>query len=324
MELCSDNMIINLVLFLFGLVILIKGSDWFVEGASDLARRFNISEVVIGLTLVSLGTSMPEFATNVYASTNGEGGIALGNIVGSNISNILLILGVGALLFGKIKIQKVMFWRDGMCMMGMTLLCFLFCVFGKELNRIEGAILLLGMCAYGYYLFRHREVLEEETEGEVPERSFGSAAVAGGFSLLGLVMLTGGAKVMVDNVVWFSVKMQWDQAVIGSTVVALGTSLPELAVTVAGVIKKKHDIAMGNIIGSNFFNIGLILGISALICPIPVSGVMMTFNLPVMLGSGLLLLIFMRSGWRVVRAEGAVFLLGYVGFIVWNLINIKA
>ncbi len=323
MDFCSGCIWVNLILFVIGLTVLIKGSDWFIDGASSLARRFSISDAVIGLTLVSVGTSMPEFATNIYAVCTNQPDIALGNIVGSNISNILLILGVGAMLTRVITFSHVMLWRDGMCMMGVTLLCFLFCIFGRELNRWEGGILFLSMVAYSVYLFRHRDVMEDETSDDHSECRFNSAGSAIGFSALGLLLLVAGAKMMVDNAVWFSVKLELNQAVIGSTVVALGTSLPELAVTIGGVIKKKHDIAVGNIIGSNFYNIGLILGTSALIAPIPVSDVMMYVNLPIMLVSGLMLLGFMYSGRRLVRMEGVALSIAYAIFIAWNVYKIK-
>lgn len=323
MDFCSGNVVVNLLLALIGLAFLIKGSDWFVEGAAGVARRYRISEAVIGLTLVSLGTSLPEFATNVYASGTGQGDISLGNIVGSNISNTLLIMGAGAVLSARIAIARETMWRDAGSMLGVTLLCYLFCAMGHEVERWEGLILLAAMIGYSICLCRNRSALEEEA-GDVSVAKFATAGTAIGFAALGLVLLVAGAKMMVDNVVWFSLRLHLNQAVIGTTVVALGTSLPELAVTVMGVIKKKHAMAVGNVIGSNFYNIGLILGTSALIAPVPVAPMMQYFNLPVMMLSAVMLLIFMYTGRRLVRREGIALLAGYAVFIAWNVWNIKS
>lgn len=314
---------INILIFAAGLVILIKGSDWFIDASAYTAKRFKVPELVIGLTLVSLGTSLPELATNIYACINNQGSIALGNIVGSNITNVLLILGVGVVMLGSVPIPKPMLKRDGYIMFAISLLCFIMCVIGEQLGRLDGIILLTVSFAYMIYLFRNNDSLEAELDGGDDTPAFKNLRHAIIFIIIGLAMTFTGAKMLVDNVVWAANAMQLNQAVIAATIVALGTSVPELAVTIASVVKKRHGIAMGNIIGSNIFNVGLILGLSAIISPLPIDREMLLVNLPIMLASSALLLIFMRTSWKLVRSEGFILLALYISFIAYNVMKIK-
>ncbi|MBN2642409.1 MAG: calcium/sodium antiporter [Victivallales bacterium] len=319
----TEHLIVNILIFALGVAILIKGSDWFIDGASYIARKFNVPEIVIGLTLVSLGTSLPELATNVYASLNGEGCIAIGNVVGSNITNVLLVLGAGIVLTRNIDIPKALLKRDGFFMLGASLLCAGMYALGGGLGRIDGVILLIIVLYYLYILLKHKDSLEAELPDKDEPEAFKGIRGALVFSALGLIMIFAGAQMLVDNVVWTAEKLNWNKAVISATIVALGTSLPELAVTIAGVIKKKHGIALGNIVGSNIFNILLILGISCVISPIGLEKEMLYVNLPIMVTSSALLLIFMRTSWKLVRAEGVILLLLYCLFIGYNVMKLK-
>ncbi len=318
----TSYLTLNIIIFIAGLAVLIKGCDWFIEGASFVARKFEVPEMIIGLTLVSVGTSLPELATDTYASFHNEGSIALGDIIGSNITNILLVLGVGIILLKEISIPKALLRRDGFIMTAGFIACTIMCVIGHTLGRIDGIILLVAVVVYLIYLWKHRDSLEAELEEEEKEK-FKSIPPALIFTVIGLVMVFLGAKMLVDNVVWTANKLQLNQAIIAATIVAFGTSVPELAVTIGSVIKKKQGMALGNIVGSCIFNVCLILGICATISPIPVDRDMLVFNMPIMIATGILLLIFMRTKWKLVRWEGAVLLTLYCVFIGYNVYKIK-
>lgn len=334
-SLTTPWVLVNIILFLLGLAILIKSSDWFVDAAAYIAKHFKVSELVIGLTLVSFGTSLPELATDVYASINGVGAIAIGDIVGSNISNICLVLGLGVVLSGAIPIGKTVLKRDAVIMLLIFFAFVVMCAIGpafafgpmeKGLGRIDGIILLVMFVLYLGFLITHKDSLEAEMEGEDDEgaegdfKHLGTASI---FLIAGLVLVFVGAKLLVDNVVWTAEKWGLDKAIVSATIVAFGTSVPELSVTVTSVLKKKNAIALGNIIGSCIFNLVLVLGISSLINPIDITVQMFYVILPLMLLSGIVLAIFMRSGWRLVRAEGIWLLVIYVVFIVYNIFQVK-
>ncbi|MBP1583697.1 MAG: calcium/sodium antiporter [Victivallales bacterium] len=312
----SDNLLVNLFLFCVGLYALLKGSDLFVDSASALAKRLKVSELVIGLTVVSMGTSLPELATNVYASLQGKDTIAYGNIVGSNITNVMLVLGLGTILLGQIDFPRKLFFRDGLTMLLMTLLTLGSAWFLHGLPRWGGAIYLLLFAVYMFILFRNQEL----PDGDDAPATFAGRGLA--FLLLilalGLTLVTGGAKAVVDNAIWLATRLGVSETVVAVTAVALGTSLPELVVTITGIIKKRSGIAIGNIVGSNIFNMQLILGVSSLIHPLRVETTMRNFNLPWLLVSDLLLLTFMRTKWKLLRWEGVILFLGYAIFLWKN------
>jgi len=316
MNFCSDNLPLNIILFCVGLYALLKGSDLFVDAASALARRLKVSELVIGLTVVSMGTSLPELATNVYASIQGKDTIAYGNIVGSNITNVMLVLGLGTILLGKIEVPRKLFTRDGLIMLLMTLLTLGSAWFLHGMPRWGGAVYLLLLAGYMFMLFRE--------QGDIVDDEDTSALVGRGVAFLllvlalGLVLVTVGAKTVVDNAIWLAMRLGVSETVVAVTAVALGTSLPELVVTLMGIIKKRSGIALGNIVGSNIFNMQFILGVSSLIHPLAVDASMRNFNLPWLLLSDLLLLSFMRWKWKLLRWEGVVLFLGYAVFLWKN------
>lgn len=318
---------INIVLFIMGLIILIKGSDWFVEAASQIARTYHTPEIIIGLTLVSIGTSLPEFATSVYASIDHEGAIVLGDIVGSNITNITIVLGVGVVIIGKIKTPKHLMKRDIFFMLGIFLLLLVFSHINldgyNDISRIEGVILLVLLVTYFAYLFKHRKILADELGNEAHhDKKFSGNAVAWMFFAIGIVLIILGAKAMIDNAIWTAEKFALSKALIAATIIAFGTSAPELAVTITSVIKKRNDIALGNIIGSCIFNIILVIGICATISPIKPGVDMNNVIIPAMVGCGLMLTIFMRTGWKLIRFEGFILLATYIAFIVYNVVKL--
>jgi cation:H+ antiporter len=268
--------------------------------------------------LVSIGTSLPELATVVYASATGEGGIAFGDIVGANITNITMVLGLGAVLVGKIPIPKTMIRRDSLILVGVFGIFFLLCQFGggahKSLSRFDGAILLFIFVAYVIFL-----LATEKSDGEEEENvKFKSMFTAFTFFLLGLLMVFIGAKFMVDNVVWIAESFNVPKALIAATIVALGTTVPELAVTITGVMKKQHAIALGNILGSCIINIVMILGVASLIRPLGINSEMI-FSIILLFILGILLTVAMFTGSRLTRKEGAVFLSLYLLFWGYNI-----
>lgn len=321
----TEIALVNVVLFVVGLGVLVKGSDWFIEGAASVAHHYHISDVVIGLTLVSIGTSLPELAANVYASIIGKGGIAMGNVTGSNVANTLLILGLSITIMGRIATDRLLFQRDILVMVGVYVvfaaMCYLFPAGASVLVRAEGALLLLVFAVYMVHLFRVRGPRQGASPDEAAAEVGHVASVgrACGYLFVGGLMVVLGARVLVDNVVWAAAKFGIPQEVLSATVVAFGTSVPELSVTIAGLAKKRGQIAMGNIIGSNIFNLVFVMGAAAVVKPAPVSGEVRGFILPTMLASGAALAIFMRTSWALQRWEGIVFLAGYVVFIGWNV-----
>ena len=328
MILATDSLSINILIFVIGLGILIKGSDWFVDAAAYIAHHYKIPDIIIGLTLVSVGTSLPELATNLYASSNNEGSIVLGNVIGSNITNICLVLGIGVLCAGSngMSICTRVFRRDGMVMLS------LFCIYAllaygvndvDVLTRQDGLILLLLGIAYTVYLLLtspKKDLEDEAVEGELAFKTLGSSIL---FLILGMIMVSAGAKTMVDTVVQTAVDFNISKGVIAATVVAFGTSVPELAVTISSVRKNNNDLALGNILGSCIFNLVLVLSISSLVAPISMPAEMINVINPMMLVSGVVLIVAMKNGWRLVRTEGVVLLLLYAGFVMYNIRNIS-
>lgn len=329
MKIISPYISLNILFFIIGLIVLIKGSDWFIDAASYIARKFHVSEIVIGLTLVSIGTSLPELATNIYASIEGEGDFAVGNVVGSNIANVALVLGIGAVLMRKIPSSGTIQKRDGTTMIIVYLIFFIFCFFNNSekgefiINRYESIIFLIIFSVYMYILFFSSDNNKNEIEDEVHkhESKFSNIVSASLVFIIGLLAVYLGSNLMVDNAVCSAEKLGISKAVIAATIVAFGTSVPELAVTIAGVVKKEEAIALGNIIGSCIFNITLVIGVSACINPISASSQSVYVLTPFMIFTGILLLIFMISDSIISRKEGFALLLIYLIFMTYNILS---
>ena len=250
------------MLFIIGLVALLGGGEYLVRGASSIARRMHLSPMVIGLTVVGFGTSAPELLVSVQAALAGQPGLAIGNVLGSNIANILLILGVAAAIAALvIPIRQV--WRD-LGFMGLATAMIWVMLLDGTISRLDGVILVMGLIAFlaSAFLLGEPEVPDEDQ----PVAPLGIALL---MTLGGLVALVIGARLLVDSASEIARAFGVSEAVIGLTVVAVGTSLPELATSVIAAFRRQTDIAVGNVIGSNIFNIFSILGITALITPIP-------------------------------------------------------
>lgn len=294
-----------------GFVMLLKGADWFVDGASEIAERFGIPQLVIGLTIVAMGTSAPEAAVSIAAALKGNADITIGNIVGSNILNILIILGLSALI-APLAVAKSTIYCEIPFMTGITLLL-LFQGRGGAVGIGEGIILLLFFLVYlGYLFFMAKRKDEIQAASAKKHRLWQSLlAVAAG-----MLLIVGGSQVLVDAVSGLARIWGMSERFIGLTIVALGTSLPELFTSVSASRKGKADIAIGNIVGSNIFNILFVVGLSALITPVSFAAEFFGDTL-VAAAAGALLFAFVIRKQRLNRWCGAVMLAVYGGYFVW-------
>jgi cation:H+ antiporter len=305
-------MLMIILALVLGLVLLYFGAEWLVGGSSAVAIRFGMSPLIIGLTLVAFGTSAPELVVSVQATLTGHGDIAVGNVVGSNIFNIAVILGISALIF-PMSVHRDLIRRDMPVMLLAALVAILFLLDG-HLDRWEGGVLFAGIVAYVVLSIRAaRRQPPPEEELTVPAVS-GGLPKACALVVFGLGILVLGSYALTWGAVRLAIRFGVSEAVIGLTIVACGTSLPELATSVVAAFRKQADIAIGNIVGSNIFNVFAILGIATLIRPIEGPDVQAS-DLWTMGGFSLLLLPLMWTGFRISRVEGALFLALYVGYL---------
>lgn len=307
-----------------GLVLLVKGADWLVDGASAIAKRFHISDIVIGLTVVAFGTSMPEFVVNMVAVANGTTDLAITNSLGSNIINVFVILGISALIC-PIASQK--HCRDFDIPMsiiaGLLVLAFATVTMSGEvkgLQRWEGAVLLFFFIVFMVSNVRHAKtgVCETESENVVVMKVWKAVLLV----VVGLVGLVVGGELIVRSTVSIATRLGVSEAIIGLTIVALGTSLPELATSVIAAMKKNVDIALGNVIGSNIFNVFFILGASAVIRPLPAYKGLSLDALMAALGCAMVWLFIKTNAKRELKWwHGACMLLVYAGYLAYRLMT---
>lgn len=320
----------TVVLFVLGVVLLIGGSEMLVRGASRLAVIAGISPLVVGLTVVAFATSSPELAVCVRSALAGNGGLAVGNVVGSNILNVLLILGAAAVI-APLSVSQKLIRLDVPLMIGVSVLMALLARDGV-VNRWDGGLLALIGVAYVAFSIRQsrlegREVVQDyEDEFAVPvdERDEPREVLREVvFVAVGLALLVLGAQWMVDGAVVFARGLGVSDLLIGLTIVAMGTSLPEIATTVTASLKGERDVAIGNVIGSNLFNILFVMGLTALFAPggVPVSRGALTFDLPVMIGVAVACLPVFFLGGRISRWEGALFLGYYAAYTAYLIMT---
>jgi cation:H+ antiporter len=309
----------SILLVLGGLVLLALGGELLVRGAVGMAALLGISPLLAGLTIVGFGTSTPELATSVQAAMAGSPGIAVGNVVGSNIANILLILGISALVL-PLTVNPASFQRDSIALGGSALLCTGAVLMGV-IGALTGAVLLACLVGYIWYAYKSESVAEDDEchrhEAEAEDRPVPpntGPVILGGMIIAGLAAAIFGAGLLVDGATVLAKAAGVSETVIGLTVVAIGTSLPELIACLVAVYRKHADVALGNIVGSNIYNILGILGITGIIAPIEVPGEIAGIDIWVMLGVTALLIVQLRSGWRLSRIEGAVLLALYCGY----------
>ena len=306
-------MITNLTLLILSLVALYIGAGWLVQGSSALALKAKISPLVIGLTIVAFGTSAPELVVSLNAALKGEGEIAIGNILGSNIFNIGIILGISATIY-PLQAKKQLLRIDIPVMLIATILLTIF-FWNGELGRMEGSFFLAGIILYTifslYYSRKHGEEPNLELEEQPRHWAFDTLEIVGG-----LVVLIFASHLLVENATSIAREVGLSEAVIGLTIIAAGTSMPELATTIVAASKGKTDIAIGNIVGSNLFNILAIASSCSLVQPIVAKNVNY-IDLLVMLAISLLLLPLVKSGQKITRTEGLVLVIVYVIYMFW-------
>lgn len=298
------------LLFFVGLAILVGGGEALVRGASAIARAFHLSPLLIGLTIVGFGTSAPELIVSVQAALAGQSGIAIGNVIGSNISNVLLILGVSALI-APLIIPGRKLWRELAFMLGATAVVWLMLSDG-QITRIDGLILIAGLAAFLVTAFITGSGQPPEQGSQTASANWKPWVMTGA----GLVLLIIGARLLVDSATTIARDFGISEAVIGLTIVAVGTSLPEMATSVIAAFRKHTEISVGNIVGSNIFNLFGILGITALIAPIPAEARFAAIDMWWVAGSslGLAVVAFLLGG--LPRIAGAALLAAYGAYIL--------
>ena len=354
-------MAINIVLLVLGVIIVLKGADWLTDGAVNIATRFGVSQMVIGLTIVAMGTSMPEFCVSMVSALKGTPDLAVGNVVGSNTLNTLLIVGCSALV-APIMVKRSSVKRDIPFAVVASLLMLLFCLDGA-IGRVDAAVLFAGFCLFMFVTLKYAKTTEgpaaavatsgaatttaiseastsqassseaSSSETSAPEASSSEtsaqeASQVSGTSMLkavvmivvGLLCLIAGSNMFVDNASFVASSLGVSDAVIGLTIVAGGTSMTELATSMVSAKKGNSDIAIGNVIGSNVFNILMIIGITGLVKPMHIAGIT-TLDLIMMLASMLLMWFFCRTTYKVKRWEGAVLTIIYLAYLTWLIMN---
>lgn len=310
--------LMTLLLLVVGLVLLTFGADVLVKGASSLAGSLGISPLIIGLTVVAFGTSAPEMSVSVSSAFKGSAEIAVGNVVGSNIFNVLFILGVSAIA-ASLVVQKQLVRFDIPIMIYASFIVLLMGIDG-QISRFDGLLLFTGIIAYTVFLIkeaRREGVLVADGADDIaPPQPLWKNII---LIVVGLVMLVVGSQWLVDGAVEIAKYFGLSELVIGLTIVAAGTSLPELATSVMASLKGERDIAIGNIVGSNIFNIGAVLGLSSIVAPqgLSVTGTLLTIDIPVMILVALVCLPVLLSNYTITRTDGVAFLACYVVYVTY-------
>ena len=328
-NLLSYGMWVGIVLIIVGFIALVKGADWLVDGASAIAKRFGISDLVIGLTVVAFGTSMPEFVVNMVSVAEGTTDLAITNILGSNIINTFVILGLTALVYPVVSQKRSRDFDIPLSIIaGILVFAFVavnspFGEVGRGISRFGGIILLVLFCYFLYNTFRHaKDHPDDGPTEEVPDKEI-TVRRALCLILAGLVGLVVGGEMIVKSAVDLATRMGVSEAIIGLTIVALGTSLPELATSVIAATKHNSDIALGNVVGSNIFNVFFVLGTSAAVRPLPAYDGIELDAWMAAVGSMLVWLFVKTNREREIkRWGGAILLLVYVGYLTYRLLNV--
>lgn len=315
-------MLIPILLLLVGFAILIKGADYLVNGASSAAKKYGISNLAIGLTVVAFGTSMPELIVSLISAFQGKNDASFGNVIGSNNFNLLFILGIAGLIYPLVVQRNTVKYEVPLSLLAAGLLYLVVndSLFGGDaagsLSRIDSAILLVFFAGFLFYIYKTMSHTTDVEEGE-PIKIY-SMPLSIGMVVFGLAMLIGGGQLVVTNALEIARGFGLSEKLIGLTILAAGTSLPELATSCVAAYKKNTDIAIGNVVGSNIFNIFFILGITGFINPMPYNAAM-NFDLWILMGSTVLLMIFMftLNTRKLDRWEAAIMLLAYIAYTAY-------
>lgn len=308
------QILIQFVLLAVGFVLLMKGADWFVEGASKIADKFGIPQLVIGLTIVAMGTSLPEAAVSISAALKGSAGLTIGNIVGSNILNVLIILGLTSVICA-VPVKKSTVKYEIPFTIGITVALAVMGLLDNQVSRLEGIGLWALMIVYLLYLLRMAK--KGEPLEEVPEAGKNDTVLKMVLMVVvGAAMIVLGSNVTVDAATELAIIFGMDERLIGLTIVALGTSLPELVTSVTAAVKGKSDIAIGNIVGSNIFNILFVVGTTAIITPVSYSADFLADSI-VAAAAMILLFVCVLRRQKLTRLGGAIMLVGYAAYFVY-------
>ena len=302
----------NILLIIAGFVLLFLGGELLLRGSIALAKRFQLSNLLIGAVVIGFGTSTPELSASISAALKGAPDIALGNVIGSNTANVFLIAGMAGLLC-PLKIPYASVHRDVVIMIISSVMLVVMMWF-ETLDMITGVIFLLTLAGYIIWSFQSSD---DDCDNEAISAKTYSTGMAFVLLAVGIATLTGGAALMVDGVIGVARRFGISEAIIGLTVVAVGSSLPELATAIISSIQKQSEMVLGNIIGSSIFNVLAILGVTALIQPIPVSPQMMAFDVWVMIAATLLLTLLIVMGIKIGRRIGSLMVIGYLSYVIW-------
>jgi cation:H+ antiporter len=313
------------LLLLLGFAILIKGADFLVNGASSIAKKNGISNLAIGLTVVAFGTSLPELIVSLFSALDGKNDASFGNVIGSNIFNLLFILGIAGIIYPLVVQRNTVKYEVPLSLLAAGILFFLvndgmiWGTAGNGLGRLDAAILLVFFALFLYYIYKTMSSSSDVEEGE-PIKLY-SNGMAVGMIILGLVALVGGGKLVVDNAIEIAKYFGLSERFIGLTILAAGTSLPELATSAVAAYRRNTDIAIGNVVGSNIFNIFFILGVTGMISPIEPFNLTMNMDLYILMGATVLLIIFMftLNTRKLDRWEAAIMLVLYIAYTLYLL-----
>jgi cation:H+ antiporter len=315
-----------------GFVLLIKGADWFVDSASTIAKKMSISPIIIGLTIIAFGTSAPEAVVSIIAALEGNGDMVAGNVVGSNIINITLVLGL-TVIVAPIAVEREVADRDTVFALGAAVLMLLLVgerwYSGAEdstISRVDGMILLIGLAVYMFYIFKKAKRAKVPTLDDEVRVKAADEARGAGWARLIIVLLIGlagivlGGELVVSSATEIAVALGMSQALVGLTIIALGTSLPELVTSVMAAFKGETQMALGNLIGSNILNILFVTGLASVIMPLAVSRIII-FDMVLVILATLLLFIFVKTEHHLRRSEGVVLVVFYLVYLVFIILR---
>lgn len=312
----DGGIIIQFFLLIVGFVFLIKGSDFFVDGASSIASLLKIPTIIVGLTIVAFGTSAPEAAVSITSSLTGSNALAVSNVIGSNIFNILMVIGIAALL-SNLTMEKSVLKKDLPFLVGITVLWAIFIIIGWDITNIEGIILLIIMVAYIIFLVYDTKKSGGATEVEKPKFSLPKSIIA---ILIGLAGIVLGGDLVVDSASAIAIALGMSETLVGLTIVAIGTSLPELVTSITAIKKGENQLVIGNVIGSNIFNILFVLGASSAISAIPLDSSML-IDVLFMLFVTILCYIFGKTQEKYDKKEGIILVLLFIGYMAFAILR---
>ena len=310
------SIIIQVVLLLVGFLFLIKGSDFFVDGASSIASILRVPTIIVGLTIVAFGTSAPEAAVSITSSLTGSNAMAVSNVIGSNLFNMLVVIGVAALLSNLLMEKKVL-QKDLPFLVGITILFVVFIFIGGDITNIEGIILLAILIAYLFFLIRDARKSSDSNVVEKPKLSLPKSII---FMIVGLAGIVLGGDLVVDSASAIALALGMSETLVGLTIVAIGTSLPELVTSITALKKGENQMVIGNVIGSNIFDILFVLGASSAISALPVNRGMM-IDVVFMLGVTILCFIFGKTQDKYDKKEGIILLLLFVAYMAFAIMR---